>query len=131
MVTQVTSFSRSGLSDWVVQRVTAVILAVYTVVLVGFLIINGELTYSQWKGLFDQTWMQIFTLLAVLSICAHAWVGMWTIGTDYIREHYFGDAADAVRHLPRVTYSPGSKANHGFSLIITNPTNRQISKYSW
>jgi len=102
MVTQVTSFSRSGLSDWVVQRVTAVILATYTVVVVGFLLINGDVSYTQWRGLFNQTWMQIFTLLAVISTCAHAWVGMWTIGTDYIRQHYFGNAADAIRFVYQV-----------------------------
>ena len=102
MVTQVTSFSRNGLSDWVVQRVTAVILAVYTVVIVGFLATNSDVTYAQWKGLFDQTWMQLFTLLALFSTCAHAWIGMWTIGTDYIREHYFGGGADVFRFVYQV-----------------------------
>ncbi len=102
MVTQVTSFSRNGLSDWIVQRITAVILAVYTLVVIGFLIFNGDVTYSQWRGLFDQTWMQVFTLLAIISICAHAWIGMWTIGTDYIREHYFGPRADTIRLVYQV-----------------------------
>jgi len=97
MVTQVTSFSRNGLSDWIVQRVTAVILALYTLLVVGFLAANGDVSYAQWKGLFDQTWMQVFTMLAMLSTCAHAWIGMWTIGTDYIREHYFGRGADSFR----------------------------------
>ena len=97
MVTQVTSFSRNGLSDWIVQRVTAIILALYTVVMVGYVAFNGDMSYEQWRGLFDTTWMQVFTLLAVLSICDHAWIGMWTIGTDYIREHYFGGGADGIR----------------------------------
>ena len=38
MVTQVMSLSRSGLADFVVQRVTAVILAAYTFYLIGFFI---------------------------------------------------------------------------------------------
>ena len=90
MVTQVTSFSRNGLSDFIVQRVTAYILAAYTVFLVGYLLIQGEMVYADWQMLFSHTWMQIFTMLALVSTCAHAWIGMWTIGTDYIREHYFG-----------------------------------------
>ncbi len=101
MATQITNFSRTGLSDFVIQRVTAVILLLYTVVVVGFLLL-GDVSYTSWRGLFDQTWMQIFTLLAVLSICAHAWIGMWTVGTDYIQEHYFGSKADAVRFLYEV-----------------------------
>lgn len=96
-VTQVLSFSRNGLADFIVQRVTAYILAAYTVVLVGYLLTAGDLSYADWSGLFSQSWMQVFTLLAILSTCAHAWIGMWTIGTDYIREHYFGPGADGIR----------------------------------
>jgi succinate dehydrogenase / fumarate reductase membrane anchor subunit len=102
MVTQVTSFSRNGVSDWIVQRVTAYILAAYTVVLLGCILLQGEMTYASWRGLFDATLMQVFTLLAVASIAAHAWIGMWTIGTDYIREHYFGVRANAIRLLYQV-----------------------------
>ena len=29
--------------------------------------------------------IRIFTLLAVLSLAAHAWIGLWTVGTDYIK----------------------------------------------
>ena len=97
MVTQVTSFSRNGLSDFIIQRVTAVVLAAYTVVLVGIVLLQSEMTYTGWQELFSQTWMQVFTLLAILSSCAHAWIGMWTFGTDYIREHYFGPGADGIR----------------------------------
>ena len=97
MVSQVTSFSRNGLSDFIIQRVTAVILAVYTLLLVGFLVMSSEVSFADWRGFFDQTWMQVFTLLAILATCAHAWIGMWTIGTDYIRPHYFGSGADGIR----------------------------------
>ena len=34
-----TSFSRSGMSDWIVQRVSAVILAVYFVVVLGWVVL--------------------------------------------------------------------------------------------
>ena len=71
MVTQVTSFSRNGLSDFIVQRVTAYILAAYTVFLVGYLLIQGDISYADWQSLFAQTWMQIFTLLALaIDLCA-------------------------------------------------------------
>ena len=102
MVTQVTSFSRNGLSDFIIQRVSAVILALYTVVLVGIILLSGEMTFDAWRALFSETWMQIFTLLAILSTCAHAWIGMWTIGTDYIRPHYFGNGADGIRLIYQV-----------------------------
>jgi len=102
MITQVTSFSRNGMSDWIIQRVTAVILATYTVALLGIVLIQGDMSHAAWQTLFSQTWMQIFTLLAVLSTAAHGWIGMWTIGTDYIREHYFGAGADGIRLVYQV-----------------------------
>ena len=84
MVNSVTNLGRSGLYDWVVQRLTAVILALYTLFLLGFVIASPDLQFSQWQGLFAQTWMKVFSLAALISICAHAWVGMWTISTDYL-----------------------------------------------
>ena len=97
MVTQVIGLSRNGVSDWLIQRISAYILAVYTVVIVGYLALAGDISYADWKGLFDSTWMQVFTMLALLSLVAHAWIGMWTVGTDYLRELQLGEAADWAR----------------------------------
>ncbi|PWV83145.1 succinate dehydrogenase, hydrophobic membrane anchor protein [Halomonas sp. A11-A] len=85
MVTNITNFGRSGLSDWLVQRVSAVILALYTVFIVLYLLFNPGLDYATWSGLFAQTWMRIFSLLAFVSLAAHAWIGLWTVTTDYLK----------------------------------------------
>lgn len=85
MVASVTSLGRNGLYDWLIQRVSAVILAAYTLFLLGYLVLNPDLTYAQWSGLFSMTSMRIFSLLALLAIGAHAWVGLWTISTDYMK----------------------------------------------
>ncbi|MCG6657425.1 succinate dehydrogenase, hydrophobic membrane anchor protein [Halomonas campisalis] len=85
MVTNITNLGRSGLSDWLIQRVSAVILALYTLFIVLYLLFNPGLDYATWSGLFAQTWMRIFSLLALLSIAAHAWVGLWTVTTDYLK----------------------------------------------
>ena len=85
MVASVTNLGRSGLYDWVIQRLTAVILAVYTLFLLGFVIANPGIQYGDWAELFSGTAMRIFSLLALISVCAHGWVGMWTIATDYIK----------------------------------------------
>ena len=85
MVTNITSFGRSGLSDWLMQRVSAVILALYTVFIVAFLLFNPNLDYYTWSGLFSQTWMRIFSLLAFVALAAHAWIGLWTVTTDDLK----------------------------------------------
>ncbi|MFN2330539.1 MAG: succinate dehydrogenase, hydrophobic membrane anchor protein [Halomonas sp.] len=85
MVTNITNLGRSGLSDWLIQRVSAVVLAVYALFIVAYLLLNPGLDYATWNGLFAQTWMRIFSLLAFVSLSAHAWVGLWTVTTDYIK----------------------------------------------
>jgi len=97
MVRNVTSLSRSGLSDFLIQRVTAVILLVYTLCVSGFLLANPDVQYDQLMAYFAHPAMQIFSTLTVLAIVGHAWIGMWTIATDYIRPHYFGAYATVAR----------------------------------
>ena len=99
MVTNVTNLSRSGLADWVVQRVSAVVLALYTLFVVFWLLLNPDVQYEQWRELFQCTAMRIFSLLAILSLVAHAWIGMWTVATDYLTPLSLGKAATAVRFL--------------------------------
>lgn len=85
MVTSVTSLGKSGVSDWLMQRLSAVVLAAYTVFIVGYLLLNPDLTYTQWSEFFSGTCVRIFTLLSLIALGAHAWVGLWTVSTDYIK----------------------------------------------
>ena len=99
MVTSITSLTRSGLRDWMVQRLSAVILAAYTVFIIVWLVLQPDVGYLIWKELFDQTWMRIFSLLTLFSLGAHAWIGMWTIAGDYLNERALGSKAPAIRFL--------------------------------
>lgn len=97
MVTAVTSFGRSGLYDWLIQRVSAVVMAAYTFFITGFILTTPELTYDIWSSLFDQLWMRIFTLATLLSIAAHAWIGLWAVLTDYLTNRLMGAKATVLR----------------------------------
>ena len=84
MVIPFLSFSRRGLLDFVVQRVSAFIMTAYVGVLLWFFLAN-EMSHQVLVDFFLSTPMQIFSALTILSILGHAWVGLWTIGTDYIQ----------------------------------------------
>ncbi|WP_313463874.1 succinate dehydrogenase, hydrophobic membrane anchor protein [Stutzerimonas nitrititolerans] len=99
MVTNVTNFSRSGLYDWMAQRVSAVVLAAYFLFLIGYLVVNPGLEYAQWHQLYSATWMRIFSLLALVALSVHAWVGMWTISTDYLTNMAISKWATGVRFI--------------------------------
>ena len=85
MGVSVTNFSRNGLSDWIIQRFSAVVLAAYSGFIIGCLLANPNLDYARWSGFFSCTAVRVFSVLALVSTVAHAWIGMWTISTDYFK----------------------------------------------
>jgi succinate dehydrogenase / fumarate reductase membrane anchor subunit len=88
MVKAVTSFGRSGLSDWLIQRVSAVIITAYLAWLL-FELACGSMTYEAWAGLFQLTCIRVFSTLALFSVVAHSWIGAWSILTDYVTPRFF------------------------------------------
>jgi succinate dehydrogenase / fumarate reductase membrane anchor subunit len=97
MVTAVTSFGRSGLYDWLIQRVSAVIMAAYVFFLVGFILCTPEMSYQLWSELYGHMAMRIFSLLTLISVTAHAWIGLWSVVTDYITSRLMGAKAMPLR----------------------------------
>ena len=96
MITNVTSFGRSGLYDWLIQRVSGVILAAYTLFIVGFILCN-DVTFDTWSALHAELPMKIFNMLAILALGAHAWIGLWCVVTDYVTPRLMGTKATFVR----------------------------------
>jgi succinate dehydrogenase / fumarate reductase membrane anchor subunit len=74
-----------GLRDWLAQRVTAVLMALFTVVLLVQVLMPGALGYDRWAAIFSQQWMKLLTLVTILSLAYHAWVGMRDIWMDYVK----------------------------------------------
>ncbi|KTD26093.1 succinate dehydrogenase, hydrophobic membrane anchor protein [Legionella israelensis] len=85
MVSNVTSLTGNGLKDWLIQRITAVYFAVYSLVVVFYLLLKPQLQYSEWHALFANTWFEIATIIALITLTLHAWIGVWTVTTDYIK----------------------------------------------
>ena len=97
MVTQVTSFSRTGLSDWLIQRVTSLVLLSYFLCIGGSLVMG--VNYETWSAMHQTTPMRVFTLLAALSLAAHAWIGLWAVYTDYLTERMLGPWGNTLRRI--------------------------------
>ena len=85
MVNRIVVGAHYGLRDWLAQRVSAVIMAVYTVIVFVVLVRNAPVKFEFWKNLFAQGWMRVATLLFALSLAWHAWVGMRDILMDYVK----------------------------------------------
>ena len=74
-----------GLRDWLAQRVTAGLMALFTViVLVQVLFSKGPVGYDQWAGIFSSQWMKVLTFSVIIALIYHIWVGMRDIWMDYV-----------------------------------------------
>jgi succinate dehydrogenase / fumarate reductase membrane anchor subunit len=74
-----------GVRDWLAQRVTAVVMVVYSVLFVVMLLKMPQFDYSGWHAMWGTPLMRYATLLFLLSLFVHAWIGMRNIFMDYIK----------------------------------------------
>ena len=74
-----------GLRDWLAQRVTAVLMALFTIVLLLQVLLGGPMGYDKWAGIFAAQWMKVFTFAVVVALAWHAWIGMRNIWMDYVK----------------------------------------------
>ena len=74
-----------GLMDWLVQRLTAVIMAVYTLLVLGIALWHGGIDYSLWTQLFAHDGFRLASFLFMVALLYHAWIGVRDILMDYIK----------------------------------------------
>jgi succinate dehydrogenase / fumarate reductase membrane anchor subunit len=75
-----------GVRDWLVQRATAVLMALFTLVLLASVILHkGPIGYDLWAGIFSAQWMKVLTLSVIVALAWHAWVGVRNVWMDYAR----------------------------------------------
>ncbi|NMM11034.1 MAG: succinate dehydrogenase, hydrophobic membrane anchor protein [Polaromonas sp.] len=75
-----------GLRDWLAQRVTATLMALFTLVVLAQIIFSkGPIGYDKWSGIFSSQWMKVLTFTVIIALLMHVWVGMRDIWMDYIK----------------------------------------------
>jgi len=74
-----------GLRDWLGQRVTAVLMALFTIVVLIQFLLPGQLGYDHWAAIFAPQWMKLLTFVTIIALAYHAWVGVRDIWMDYVQ----------------------------------------------
>ena len=74
-----------GLRDWMAQRITSLLMAIFTVVVVAQVLFGGPLDYYRWAAIFSAQWMKVLTFVVIVSLLVHVWVGMRDIWMDYVK----------------------------------------------
>ena len=85
MVKRIIVGAHYGTRGWLAQRVTALIMAIYTPIALAIFLSRAPWTYDAWRAFFSQGWVRIATLLFVISLAWHAWVGARDILMDYAK----------------------------------------------
>jgi len=85
VVTRTVVGAHYGLRDWLAQRITAVVMAVFSAIIVIVLMLGQPISYAVWRDFFAQGWMRVATLLFAASVAWHMWVGVRDILMDYVK----------------------------------------------
>jgi succinate dehydrogenase / fumarate reductase, membrane anchor subunit len=85
MVKRTVTGAHYGLRDWLSQRVTAVVMAVFIFLLAAMLLFPPPHDSTSWKALWSNRWIRIGSFLFLVSLFWHAWVGMRNILMDYVQ----------------------------------------------
>lgn len=98
------SLTGNGFRDWLIQRFTSIIIAAYFFFIIGYFSLNTTIYYASLRGLYSQSWMQIFTVITLLCLFLHTWIGIWTVITDYIKPPMLRLAAQGLVALMLLIY---------------------------
>jgi succinate dehydrogenase / fumarate reductase, membrane anchor subunit len=74
-----------GMRDWLSQRVTASLMALFTVAVIVQVLLPGPMGYDKWAGMFSHQWMKVLSFVVIVSLLIHVWVGMRDIWMDYVK----------------------------------------------
>jgi succinate dehydrogenase / fumarate reductase, membrane anchor subunit len=74
-----------GFRDWLSQRATAALMALFTLVLLAQVLFGAKLGYLRWSQIFSPQWMKALTFVTIVALAYHAWVGMRDVWMDYVK----------------------------------------------
>lgn len=85
MVKRIVVGAHYGFSDWLAQRVTAVVMAIYTVYFAVGMVAMPTYDNAAWRSFFSGGFTRFVTFLFFMALFYHAWVGVRDIFMDYIK----------------------------------------------
>ena len=93
-----------GLTDWLIQRLSAVVMVLYTALVLGIALWSGGIDYALWQRLFGHNGFKLASFLFMVSLLYHAWIGMRDIYMDYLKPVGVRLAFEAVTVVVLVVY---------------------------
>lgn len=85
MVKRVVVGAHYGFRDWLVQRLTAVVMLAYTVALLAAIVLMPVHDFESWRQFFQCAWVRVLSSVTVVALMWHAWIGVRDIWMDYVK----------------------------------------------
>lgn len=73
-----------GFRAWLVQRLTALIMAFFSVIVLLKLCILMPTDFASWQAFFAPVWFRALCVLFWLCLSVHAWLGVRDVLKDYV-----------------------------------------------
>ena len=84
MILQLLTHKYPGMRLWLSQRLTALVMAFYIVLLVVMLSVIQPTGYAAWHNFVAPIWFRIATLIFFMCLFMHAWLGVADVLKDYV-----------------------------------------------
>lgn len=104
MVSNAATVGRSGVHDFILLRASAIILALYTLFMASFFVTTSDITFVVWQGFFQSMFVKIFTILAIIAVLIHAWIGVWQVLSDYVKPAFLRGALQFIFSVTLLSY---------------------------
>lgn len=73
-----------GMRQWLIQRLSATVMAVYVLLLVVRVAWWSPADYAAWQAFFVPLWWRLLTVLFFALMLLHAWIGVRDVLRDYV-----------------------------------------------
>jgi succinate dehydrogenase / fumarate reductase membrane anchor subunit len=105
MVKDIIVGAHYGLKDWLIQRISAAVMAAYTLIFLILLLGQERIDFETWHAFMAGGFMRFLTFLFIVSLMYHAWVGVRDIWMDYVKPTGLRLALHALTLLALVGYT--------------------------
>ena len=91
---------------WYTQRYTSLMVLSYLIYILSFIFTNQDINFFSWSDFFLSFQVRFLSSIVFLVIVLHAFIGLWTVGTDYLTKRTLGflnlslsRRADTLRYI--------------------------------
>ena len=75
---------------WNTQRYSSIFILCYLIYIVSFFISENNINFFTWSNFFLSFETRFITSITFILILVHSFIGLWTVGTDYLTKRTLG-----------------------------------------